>query len=150
MRLPPFTTLARRVCLMFMALAGPAMAQHTDDLSGYWCATTYYDVGASTHATESSVITIKMTGTTVQVVTSHRSTWEGVYEPDKRVLRAAYARRVVTGRVILWLNPRGTVLEGEWFNHLGDSGRYVASRYTGPELPAGESTENICKNAAST
>lgn len=62
------------------------------------------------------------------VTTSHNSNWQGTFDQSRKVLTVNYFRKQHSGRVILWLNDQGDVLEGEWFNHKGGSGRYIAVR----------------------
>ncbi len=116
-------------CVLFL-ISTVALAQATDpvDLTGLWQATTFYDVGAAQDSTENACISIEMEAKQVRVTTSHGSTWTGEFDAEKRVLTASYQRGHVSGRVILWLAQDSDQLEGEWFNHKGDSGRYVALR----------------------
>lgn len=114
-------------CVFSSATVG--QVRQPENLTGNWFATTYYKVGSASGSTEKSCISIEMVADNVVVETSHGSSWKGTFSRKTRVLAANYQRGKVSGRVILWLSDDGDTLEGEWFNHVGESGKYVAVRH---------------------
>lgn len=122
--------------LLTYTAASPAWAEDSIDLTGRWCATTYYGSADTLQGTEEAEIMIVMTGDTVEVHTSHGSSWTGTYEHENRLLMAKYTRNQYTGQVVLWLQPGDTRLEGQWVNHTGGQGKYTAFRKQGDSCNA--------------